>query len=189
MGMKLAQIPSKIPEIAKGNIQAITSIERNFLGQRSRVDRLSDTISSLAGRISFVIAHIVLFAGWILANSRAVSGLVPFDPYPFGLLALIVALEVFFLSTFVLMSQNRQSHQSDHWAHLSLQIGLLVEQESAKQLKLLKAVCSHLGLETEVQDTELSEMVGKKSVGELAEKLAEKLEETRDLQQPLPGGR
>ncbi len=157
--------------------------------QRSTVDRLSDTVSRFAGSVSFVIAHVVAFLGWILANASVIPGVVPFDPYPFGLLSLVVALEAIFLSTFVLLSQNRQAHQADHWAHLDLQISLLAEQETAKILQMLKSVCARMGLDNQVRDGELGEMVGKKSVGELAEKLAEDLEKTRDQEQPLPGGR
>ena len=178
---------STVPRVAKRNIDAIMQIEQAYLRQRSTVDRLSDIISRFAGSLSFVIAHIIVFLGWILANS--IPGIAPFDPYPFGLLSLVVSLEVIFLSTFVLMSQNRQSHRDDHWAHLNLQIGLLEEQETAKILELLKLVCIRMGLDDQVRDGELEQMVSKKSVGELAEKLAEDLEKTRDQEQPLPGGR
>jgi uncharacterized membrane protein len=47
---------------------------------------------------------------------------------------LVIVVEAFFLSTFILMSQSRQSRRSDHWAHLHLQIGILAEQEATKML-------------------------------------------------------
>jgi uncharacterized membrane protein len=124
----------------------------------------------------------------ILFNVHLFPGLAPFDPFPFGLLSLFLSLEAIFLSAFILMSQNRQAHQADHWAHLDLQVGLLAEQETAKILQMLKAVCAHLGLDKQIRDGELAEMTGKKSVGELAEKLAENLEKTRDGEKLLPGG-
>jgi uncharacterized membrane protein len=169
-----------IPGVAK-NIETIMLIEQEFLRRRSRVDRLSDTISRLAGSIGFAIAHVFCFACWIILNS-GVAGVAPFDPYPFSFLALVVAVEVVFLSTFVLMTQKRQNHQADHRAHLHLQIGLLAEQETTKILQLVHKVCDHLGLEKAIRDQELKEMVGETAVGVLAQELADNLKKTREDQ-------
>jgi uncharacterized membrane protein len=158
----------------------------DFLKQRSIGDRISEVVSNLAGSIGFVIVHAVVFSAWIVINLGLIPGLPVFDRFPFGLLSLIVGLEAIFLSTFVLMTQNRQSHQADHWAHLDLQISLLAEQEIAKILQLSRAVCRRLGIENQIQDRDLQEMIEKKSVGELAEKLAEDLERTRQEEQ-APG--
>ena len=177
---------AKVPKLARSNIEAIMHIEQDFLEQRSPGDRISDIVSGLAGNIGFVLVHVIIFTAWILINLGMIPGLPVFDRFPFGLLSLIVGLEAIFLSTFVLMSQNRQTHQADHWAHLDLQISLLAEQETAKILQLVRAVCRRLGLEEQIQDRELGEMIGKKSVGELAEKLAENLEKTREEQKAPP---
>ena len=178
-----------MPGIAKGNIETIMQIEQAYMRQRSGVDRLGEAISRFAGRLSFVIAHIVAFVGWIVVNTGAIPVFVPIDPFPFSFLALIVAMEAIFLSTFVLMTQNRQTRQADHWAHLTLQIGLLGEQETTKVLQMLKLICAHMGLEKVAGDGELKEMVGKTSVGMLAEELAQNLEKTRDLSEPVEGGK
>jgi uncharacterized membrane protein len=170
-----------IAGVAK-NIETIMQIEQEFLRRRSRVDRISDMISRLAGSIGFVIAHVFGFTGWIVVNSGLVPGVIPFDPYPFSFLALTVAMEAVFLSTFVLMSQNRQNHQADHRAHLHLQIGLLAEQETTKILQMLQRVCDRLGLEKGVRDQELKEMVGETAVGVLAQELADNLKKTREDQ-------
>jgi uncharacterized membrane protein len=177
---------AKVPKVARSNIEAIMHIEQDFLQQRSFGDLLSDIVSVLAGSIGFIVVHVVLLSLWILINLGLVPGLPVFDRFPFGLLSLVVGIEAIFLSTFVLMSQNRQTHQADHWAHLDLQIGLLAEQETAKILQLVKTICGELGLEKQIQDRELGEMIGKKSVGELAEKLAENLEKTREEHKAPP---
>jgi uncharacterized membrane protein len=177
---------SAVPHAAKSNIDAIMRIEEDFLKQRSIGDRISDVVSNLAGSIGFAIVHGVVFSAWIVINLGLIPGVPVFDRFPFGLLSLIVGLEAIFLSTFVLMTQNRQSHQADHWAHLDLQISLLAEQEIAKILQLSRAVCRRLGIENQIQDRDLQEMIEKKSVGELAEKLAEDLERTRQEEQ-APG--
>src|SRR5437870_8023138 len=141
-----------VPDLSKSNINAIMHIEQDFLQHRSVGDRISDTISALAGSIGFIVVHVVLLSFWILINLGLIPGLPVFDRFPFGLLSLIVGIEAIFLSTFVLMSQNRQTHQADHWAHLDLQVGLLAEQETAKILHLVNAMCSELGLEKLIQD-------------------------------------
>jgi uncharacterized membrane protein len=181
--------PPIMPGIAKGNIETIMQIEQAYMRQRSRVDRFCETISRFAGSISFVIAHIIGFVGWVVVNTGAFPGVDPMDPYPFSFLALIVAMEAIFLSAFVLMAQNRQTRQADHWAHLTLQIGLLGEQETTKVLQMLKLICARLGLDKVASDGELTEMVGKTSVGALAEELAQNLEKTRDLIEPVEGGK
>src|SRR5262245_58294431 len=152
-------------------------IEQEFLQQRSIGDRISDRVSVLAGSIGFIVVHVGF---WILMNLGFIPGLPVLDRYPFGLLSLVVGIEAIFLSTFVLMSQNRQYHQADHWEHLDLQISLLTEQETAKMLALLRAICNRLDIKEPAQGQELNEMTEKKSVGDLAEKLAEKLEKTRE---------
>jgi uncharacterized membrane protein len=181
------QSPPIIPGIAKGNIDKIMQIEQAYLRQRSGIDRLGEVVSRLAGSIYFFAAHIVGFVGWLVVNMGVIPGVVPIDPYPFSFLALIVAMEAIFLSTFVLMTQNRQTRQADHWAHLNLQIGLLGEQETTKILQMLKSVCARLGLDKVASDGELKEMVGKTSVGMLAQELAQNLEKTRDLKGPEEG--
>jgi uncharacterized membrane protein len=107
----------------------------------------------------------------MLLNSGAVPGIRPFDPYPFCFLSLVVALEVFFLSTAVLMSQNRQVRQAEQRAHLDLQINLLAEQETTKLLQMMQQLCDHLGLKQVARDEELREMAANTAVEALAEEL------------------
>jgi uncharacterized membrane protein len=183
------QRPPIMPGIAKGNIETITQMEQAYMRQRSGIDRLCVTISRFAGSISFVLAQIGGIVGWVVVNTGAIPGVVPMDPYPFSFLALIVAVEAIFLSAFVLMTQTRQTRQADHWAHLTLQIGLLGEQETTKVLQMLKLICARLGLDKVDNDGELKEMVGTTSVGMLAEELAQNLEKTRDLSEPIERGK
>jgi uncharacterized membrane protein len=171
-----------IAGLAKSNIEKVLQIEQQSLSQRSQSDRLSDGISALAGSLSFVIAHVIALSGWISLNSRVFPGVPVVDPYPFSFLAMVVSVEVIFLSAFVLMSQNRQRHQADHWAHLDLQLSLLAEQEATKTLQLIQAICDHLGLKTAASDQQLQEMIGTTHVGILAQELAKGLERTRELE-------
>lgn len=166
-----AKTSPTLAAVAKRNIAAIAQLEQEFVRRCSLVDRISDGITKLSGHILFVFAHLAGYAGWILTNTGVIPGVRPFDPYPFGLLSLLVALEVFFLSTAVLMSQSRQGHQAEQRAHLDLQINLLAEQETTKILQMLQAICDHMGLDRVARDKELREMVAKTPVEALAGEL------------------
>jgi len=91
-------------------------------------DQIADAITSFSGRLMFVYVHIVWFGAWILLNTGR-FGVKTFDPFPYGLLTMVVSLEAIFLSTFVLISQNRLSEEAENRADLRLQIGLLTEHE------------------------------------------------------------
>ena len=75
----------------------------------------------------------------------------PFDPYPYGLLTTVVSLEAIFLSTFVMISQNRLSEEADRRGELDLHIGLLTEAELTRVLKMLHAIQDKLGIEGDDQ--------------------------------------
>jgi uncharacterized membrane protein len=105
-----------------------------------------------------------------------ISGERSFDPFPYVFLNLVVAIEAVFLSTFVLISQNREARHADQWAHLDLQISMLAEQENTKVLKMLQAICDRLGLGDAARDKELKDLLEKTRV----EELAEHLEKARD---------
>ena len=77
--------------------------------RQKREDRIADQITAFAGSLQFVYIHVAWFTAWIIINVSPWA----FDPYPFGLLTLIVSLEAIFLSTFVMLSQNRESARSD----------------------------------------------------------------------------
>jgi uncharacterized membrane protein len=73
--------------------------------------RLSDFLTMVAGDIRFVYFNFAWFAAWIVINLGIIPSVTPFDPFPFGLLTMIVSLEAIFLSLFVLISQNRQAER------------------------------------------------------------------------------
>ncbi len=80
------------------------------MGQPSNFgERFSDFLTTLAGDIRFVYFNIIWFGSWIVLNTNIIPGVEAFDPFPFGLLTMIVSLEAIFLSLFVLISQNRQA--------------------------------------------------------------------------------
>ncbi len=108
-----------------------------FIQDRDRLqDRAADQITAFSGSMAFVYIHVVWFAVWCIGNLIWWR----FDPFPFGLLTLIVSLEAIFLSTFVLLSQNRESARSDMRAEIDFETNVLSE-------VWLEAVAEKLGVD------------------------------------------
>ena len=128
------------------NIDGLLATRQDEERRRSAQDRLSDAITRFTGSMRFVYIHALLFGGWILWNLGWVPGLVPFDP-SFVVLAMTASVEAIFLSTFVLISQNRMQALADKRAELDLQISLLAEHEVTQLMTVLDAVARHLGVE------------------------------------------
>ena len=101
-----------------------------------RQNRIADRITELAGSMRFVYAHMIWFGLWIVINVGLLGFLFGkgFDPFPFGLLTMIVSLEAIFLSTFVMISQNRADQKrqvlADH------QWDMIKEEEKQNRLLL-----------------------------------------------------
>jgi len=146
----------RLAKIIEQNIQTIAKIRQTTASQRTREERLADVITEFSGRMYFVYFHIIWFAVWILIN-LGFFGFKPFDPFPFGLLTMIVSLEAIFLATFVLISQNRLSAEADRRADLDLQMGLLTEHELTRALKMLDEIQDKLGIENDA-DQELLDL-------------------------------
>lgn len=127
------------------NIKTLLEIERQLNKNRTFHDRVADWITSFSGTTSFFLLHVLWFTFWLLANTGKM-GIAPFDPFPYGLLTTIVSLEAIFLSTFILISQNRMSQINDQRADLDLQVNLLAEHELTRALKLVDAIADHLKL-------------------------------------------
>ena len=86
---------------------------RRASDQVSRQSRAADAMTAFSGSMPFVYFHVVWFGAWLLCNEGVFGKGLIFDPFPFGLLTLIVSLEAIFLSTFVLITQNRQQERAD----------------------------------------------------------------------------
>jgi uncharacterized membrane protein len=97
------------PVLAK-RIRHETAVARKI---RREQNRLTDAITNFAGSMSFVYVHTVWFGVWVAINLGLVGASLAFDRFPFGLLTMIVSLEAIFLSTFVMISQNRQAARAD----------------------------------------------------------------------------
>jgi uncharacterized membrane protein len=107
--------------------------------------RIADHITAFTGSMTFVLIHLVLYCTWIAANLGWLPGVPRFDP-SFVILAMEASVEAIFLSTFVLISQNRMAAASDRRAKLDLHINLLTEHELTKLADLVARIGERLGL-------------------------------------------
>src|ERR1035437_4528825 len=73
------------------NIDTIAKLEHDALSRRTPTERVSDIITKVVGNVGFLLGEFILISGWSLANLHVVPGLKPFDPFPFGALALVVS--------------------------------------------------------------------------------------------------
>lgn len=140
-----------LAKIIEKNIHTIATLRKSTEAQRTLQERLADIITEFSGRMSFVYFHVIWFGVWVVLN-LGILGNRPFDPFPFGLLTMIVSLEAIFLATFVLISQNRLSVEADRRADLDLQIGLLTEYELTRVLKMLDAIQDKMGIDNETDE-------------------------------------
>lgn len=163
-------------EAISSNVAKITALEEDALARRTGGERMGDTVARHAGRMWFLLLHVVWFVVWIVINAGAVPGLRTFDPFPYPFLTLVVSLESIFLSLFILMSQNRATRQADSRSHLDLQINLLAEQESTKILQMLQQLCALHGLAV-ARDPEVDVLTKSTKPEELLGELNERLPE------------
>ena len=119
-------------------------------------ERVSDAITAFAGSMTFVIIHAFLYGAWIGINLGLVPGIRAFDP-SFVVLAMEASVEAIFLSTFVLISQNRMMAAAAKQSDLDLQINLLAEHELTRLVALVDAMARKMGVEA-VSAQELAEI-------------------------------
>jgi uncharacterized membrane protein len=129
--------------VLQRNIKALADVRRALEQRRRRQERIADAITDFTGSMAFVYLHLALFGGWIIVNTGLVPGLPAFDPFPFVMLAMIASVEAIFLSTFVLISQNRMARVSSQRDELDVQISLLSEREITRLVAMVEALLAH----------------------------------------------
>jgi uncharacterized membrane protein len=137
----------QLSEVVHRNIEALLEVRRVHQRQKGAEERAVDAITRFAGSMRFVYVHAVLFGGWILINLGLMPGVRPFDPFPFVMLAMFASVEAIFLSTFVLISQNRMAALADRRADLDLQVSLLAEHEVTRLIHMVDTLARRLGVE------------------------------------------
>ena len=155
--------------------QAFRAVKARQAAEDTWVERLAGRVSDLAGSTSFLFLHIVWFAAWIIWNAGLLP-LRPFDPYPFGLLTMVVSLEAIFLSLFILMSQKRESSIGELREETTLAVEFRMEAEVTKLLQLVAGLYTRLGYQIG-EDKELQEMLRPLDARQIEKDLMEQLAE------------
>lgn len=148
--------PPGLNSVMERNIEALQRRRQQEQEKASFEERLADAITRFTGSMRFVYLHMAGYGFWIMANLGWVPGVPRWDP-TFVMLAMIASVEAIFLSTFILITQNRMAAMADKRADLDLQVSLLAEHEVTKLVALTSAIAERLGVRSSV-DPELSEI-------------------------------
>jgi uncharacterized membrane protein len=140
---------SRVATVVERNITALLDRRREEDERRGVQERMADLITRFTGSLVFVYLHLALFAAWILTNLGLVPGLGALRGFDdgFTVLAMTASVEAIFLSTFVLISQNRMQVQADKRADLDLQVSLLTEHEVTEILRMTREMARQMGIE------------------------------------------
>lgn len=134
------------------SIKAKANLKRNW------VEKIADWLTLKFGTVLFLSFNAIWFVAWLIVNLGLIPSIKPFDPFPFGLLTMIVSLEAIFLSVIVLISQNREEKISDLREESNLQISIFTERELSKVLELLMLLLKKNGIDIS-QDKHLKGML------------------------------
>jgi uncharacterized membrane protein len=137
--------------------RAIDAVKAQHNANLTGIEKFADLLNELAASTPFLLLHVAWFTLWVGWN-MGFMGLTPFDPFPFGLLTMIVSLEAIFLSIFVLMAQKREAAVAELREEMSLQVVLRLEEEVTKNLQLVAGLYTRLGHKV-AEDPELHEML------------------------------
>ncbi len=145
--------------VIQRNITALLQRRKEENQRRSAQDRIADVITRFTGSMKFVYIHLAIYAAWIFTNLGWVPGLARRKNFDqgFTVLAMEASVEAIFLSTFVLISQNRMQVVSDKRADLDLQVSLLAEHEVTELIRLVRDMAAKMGI-GEAANPELDEL-------------------------------
>ncbi|MBW4021570.1 MAG: DUF1003 domain-containing protein [Proteobacteria bacterium] len=148
--------PDSLHSALKRNIDRLADRRKREIEASSMEERIAGRITDFAGSMRFVYLHLVIYGLWVVINLGLIPVIRPFDP-SFVVLASEASVEAIFLSTFVLISQNRMAAAADKRADLDLHINLLAEHELTKMAEMIAAISEKLGVHA-VPDREISEI-------------------------------
>jgi uncharacterized membrane protein len=148
--------PSGLSPVLGRNIRALQLRRQREEKEATTEERIAEAITRFTGSMRFVYLHLALFGFWIVANLGRVPGVPAWDP-SFVVLAMVASVEAIFLSTFVLISQNRMAAAADKRADLDLQVSLLAEHEVTRLVTLVRGIADRMGVQTEA-DAEVNEI-------------------------------
>ncbi len=175
--LETAKAPPSNVQSTERRRQFFKSFEAKSLRSRSILTQISDDLTEVCGSTAFLIFHIIFFASWIILNMEIIPGTIAFDPFPFGLLTMIVSLEAIFLAIFILVSQNRSSLVSTLREEVHLRVNLIAEEEITKALEVLAEIRKEVGIKK--PDLELDEMLQRTDTGYIERSILHQIERAK----------
>jgi uncharacterized membrane protein len=155
--------PDGLNSLLLRNIERMKEVQAQDAAAASFEERVASAITRFTGSLKFVYVHGALYGAWIAANLGWL-GIAPWDP-TFVVLAMIASVEAIFLSTFILISQNRMAAEADRRAELDLQVSLLAEHEVTKLVQLVAEIARRLDIqETSPETEEMKQTVAPEAV-------------------------
>jgi uncharacterized membrane protein len=153
--------------VVRTTTDEIVHLEQRDNIDMGRADHVADWIAAFTGSMPFLLTHALALTLWM-----TLGPILEFDPFPYDLLGLFLAIEAIALSTFVLMTQNRQAQKADRRAKVDLQINAIAEDKVTKLMEMVAEIHDHIGIEHDGDD-QLEEMRRKTDVAELADAVDE----------------
>ncbi|WP_075217826.1 DUF1003 domain-containing protein [Mongoliimonas terrestris] len=164
--------PDGLSPVLDRNIAALRRRRTEDQVKAGMQEKVAEAVTRFTGSMLFVYLHLAIVAGWVAVNLGLVPAVAPFDE-TFVILATAASVEAIFLSTFVLISQNRAAAAADRRADLDLQINLLAEHEITQLIGLTRAIADRLGVEA-AGDPALDELERNVAPEKVLDELAER---------------
>ncbi len=174
--------------VMERNIASLLARRRAEARRQRLRERVAERIGRFAGSMTFVYLHLLLFGGWLLASLGLLPPLPRLDP-TLVKLATFASVEAIFISTFVLVMQNRMSAEADKRADLDLQISLLAEHEVTRPIQLVTEIAGRVGVDTSRRAdlTELQRAVDPQQVLDRLERSTRAPDDPEAGAPPTPG--
>lgn len=154
--------------------RTIRSFKAKANARRSISDRFADFLTQSFGTSWFFIVNALFFLLWILWNIGMIPGLAIIDPFPFGLLTMVVSLEAIFLAIIVLISQNREARIAELREEVELYINTYAENEITKIMYLQTLLLKKNGVDIS-SDAEVQEMLKELEADKIEHELEKQL--------------
>jgi uncharacterized membrane protein len=167
-------ITSNNQQKASNRREIIRSLKAEADANRTWSDRFADRITSLTGSMPFLVINAAWFVIWIIINLGIIPGIEPFDPFPFGLLTMVVSLEAIILAIAVLISQNRAAKVDDLREEVGLQVNVIAEHELTRIMEMIMRLLEAQGIDVS-DDEELQHMLKPTDVKELEQIVADQI--------------
>lgn len=155
--------------------KAIKTYKAKADAKRSPTEKFADLLTIKFGSIAFLALNALWFVTWIVLNTNLIPGVKPFDPFPFGLLTMVVSLEAIILAIIVLISQNREGRVNELREEIELQLNTISEGELTKLMGLMAILLEKQGVNIK-DDPELQKMLKPIDSAEIIRQLEQELD-------------